>query len=137
VFLILCVKLNSSSHRSIKFKNHRKISQQRALREVRTALLDNPLNPLVLRQCCPEGDLLEIVASLKVPGLSGKYNLPPGSGPLKDGTPELIVKLRKAQSVSPHGIVYTVTRALCSLGCYAGKFDSCHRFGNFEPHPQG
>ena len=70
------------------------------MREVRRILLDSSLNPIVLRQCCPPGDLLEKVASMKVPGLSGKYNLPPGSGPLKDGTPERIVELRKARPVS-------------------------------------
>lgn len=76
------------------------VSKQHALRDIRRVLLETPWQPLVLRQCCPAGDLLEIVASMKVPMLSGKFNLLPGSGPLKEGTPELILELRKSQSVS-------------------------------------
>jgi hypothetical protein len=84
----------------IKFKQHRMISNEHALRDIRRILLETPRRPVVLRQCCPAGDLLEIVASMEVPMLSGKFNLPPGSGPLKDGTPELMLEHRKAQPVS-------------------------------------
>lgn len=102
--LYLCTSnVKNSNHISwplIKFKKHRKISIQHALRDIRRVLLKTPRRPIVLRQCCPAGDLLELVASMEVPMLSGKFNLPPGSGPLKDGTPELILEHRKAQYVS-------------------------------------
>ena len=102
--LYLCTsKVKNSNHISwplIKFKKHRMISEQHALRDIRRVLLKTPRRPIVLRQCCPAGDLLELVASMEVPMLSGKFNLPPGSGPLKDGTPELILDHRKAQCVS-------------------------------------